>query len=80
VTLAEHLASLLPNSFFHMLIHSVYFSLKNSLSAAQKSAFATGLDSLKAIEHAEAIYIGAPAAVANRPVPHIHHPLGPIFE
>lgn len=50
-----------------MLVHSVFFWLKRDLDAAQRAAFSAGVDSLAAIECAEAVYIGTPAATA-RPV------------
>jgi len=51
-----------------MLVHNVFFSLQSGLSADQIAAFRTGLESLKRIQHAEAVYIGTPANVPDRPV------------
>jgi len=51
-----------------MLSHIVVFWLKDDLSVAQRSAFREGLESLKAIESAHAVYIGAPAKTGDRPV------------
>jgi hypothetical protein len=51
-----------------MLVHTVLFWLKDGLDADQLSNFRTGLDNLKKIESAEAVYIGGPAATAERPV------------
>jgi hypothetical protein len=51
-----------------MLSHIVVFWLKEDLSDAQRSAFRQGLESLKAIESAHAVYIGAPAKTGDRPV------------
>lgn len=51
-----------------MLIHNVFFWLKPGLSDTQISEFREGLESLKAITAAEAVYVGTPAGVADRPV------------
>jgi hypothetical protein len=51
-----------------MLSHIVVFWLKDDLSDAQRSAFRQGLESLKAIESARGVYIGAPANTGDRPV------------
>ena len=51
-----------------MLSHIVVFWLKDDLSDAQRSAFREGLESLKTIESAHAVYIGAPAKTGDRPV------------
>ncbi|MGB1127334.1 MAG: Dabb family protein [Opitutales bacterium] len=51
-----------------MLVHNVFFSLKGELDRDQVSHFRRGLESLKKIERAEAVYIGTPADVAERPV------------
>ena len=51
-----------------MLIHNVFFWLRKDLGPEQVADFRSGLDSLKKIEHAEAVYIGNPAAVPKRPV------------
>jgi len=51
-----------------MLSHIVVFWLKEDLSGAQRSAFREGLDSLKTIESARGVYIGAPAKTGDRPV------------
>ena len=51
-----------------MLIHNVFFWLKPDLSVDQVAQFREGLESLKTIEAAEAVYVGTPAAVADRPV------------
>jgi len=51
-----------------MLSHIVVFWLKEDLSDAQRSAFREGLESLKAIESAQGVYIGAPAKTGDRPV------------
>lgn len=51
-----------------MLVHSVYFFLKPELTAEQRADFRKGLETLKAIRSATAVYIGSPAPVAERPV------------
>ena len=51
-----------------MLVHTVLFWLKDDLSDTQRSDFAAGLNSLTLIESAEAVYVGTPAATAERPV------------
>ncbi|MFO7303502.1 MAG: Dabb family protein [Acidobacteriota bacterium] len=50
-----------------MLVHAVYFWLKDDLSAADRDQFVKGLESLRTIEDAEACYIGVPAAT-DRPI------------
>lgn len=50
-----------------MLVHTVYFWLKSDLTEEQRAAFAKGVDSLRGIGCAEAVYIGTPAAT-DRPV------------
>ncbi len=51
-----------------MLIHTVFFWLKPELTPAQRAEFRRGVESLAAIKAVEKLYIGAPAAVAKRPV------------
>lgn len=51
-----------------MLVHSVYFWLKEDVSAEKFEAFREGLESLGRIETTQAIYIGTPAETADRPV------------
>ncbi len=51
-----------------MLVHNVFFWLRKDLDGAQITEFRMGLESLKTIEHAEAIYVGSPAQVPERPV------------
>lgn len=51
-----------------MLSHIVVFWLKDDLSDAQRSEFREGLESLKAIESAQGVYVGAPARTGDRPV------------
>lgn len=51
-----------------MLVHNVFFWLRKDLDGAEITEFRMGLESLKSIEHAEAVHIGSPAAVPERPV------------
>ena len=51
-----------------MLVHNVFFKLKRELDGDQITEFRMGLESLKGIDRAEAVYIGTPAEVADRPV------------
>ncbi|MFU8848238.1 MAG: Dabb family protein [Opitutales bacterium] len=51
-----------------MLVHTVFFWLKKELSADQVAQFRTGVERLKGINYAEAVYVGTPADTATRPV------------
>ena len=51
-----------------MLVHTVFFWLKPELTQAQRAEFRRGVESLAAIPHVERVYVGAPAAVPDRPV------------
>ena len=51
-----------------MLVHSVYFWLKDELGAADRAAFDSGVRSLLKIKSIEAAYIGVPASTQRRPV------------
>ncbi|MGJ8651978.1 MAG: Dabb family protein [Opitutaceae bacterium] len=51
-----------------MLIHTVLFWLKDGLSSDQITAFEAALETMKGIEHAEAVYVGTPSATEKRPV------------
>jgi Stress responsive A/B Barrel Domain len=51
-----------------MLIHSVYFWLKPGLTPAGRRRFRAELGRLAAIRTVGKVYIGAPAALAQRPV------------
>jgi hypothetical protein len=51
-----------------MLVHNVFFTLRKGLDGIELTEFRIGLESLKFIKHAEAVYIGGPAPVAERPV------------
>lgn len=50
-----------------MFVHSVYFWLRDGLTAAETAEFVDGIRSLNAIETVEKGYIGVPAAT-NRPI------------
>ena len=51
-----------------MLIHTVFFWLKPELTAAERAEFRRGVESLAGVKHVEKVYVGAPAAVPDRPV------------
>jgi hypothetical protein len=51
-----------------MLIHSVYFWLRPGMTAAERSGFRAEVGKLAAIRTIEKIYVGAPAALAERSV------------
>jgi len=51
-----------------VLVHSVYFWLKPELSPAGRAAFRKGLESLRAVKTAQQMYVGVPAATAERSV------------
>ena len=51
-----------------MLVHTVYFWLKPTLSDTEREAFNKGVESLTHIESATAVYLGTPAATEARPV------------
>jgi len=51
-----------------MLIHSVFFWLKPETTPAQRAAMRMGLESLRAITTGEAVYVGTPATLPERPV------------
>jgi hypothetical protein len=51
-----------------MLIHTVFFWLKPELTATDRAEFRRGVESLAKIRHVEKAYVGAPAAVPDRPV------------
>jgi hypothetical protein len=50
-----------------MLIHTVLFWLHKNLQDDQLTEFRIGLETLKHIKSAKAIYIGSPAATEPRP-------------
>lgn len=51
-----------------MLVHSVYFWLKDGLDAEQQKAFRAGLESLGGIPGVAEIHVGIPADTPARPV------------
>ncbi|MCH7958921.1 MAG: Dabb family protein [Candidatus Hydrogenedentes bacterium] len=51
-----------------MLIHSVYFWLKDELSPGEVEEFRAGLEKLKEIDLARDVQVGTPSATAPRPV------------
>lgn len=50
-----------------MLVHHVLFWLKPDVTAEQRAAFLAGLESLRKVNTIDAIYIGRPAGVPDRP-------------
>ncbi len=50
------------------LIHTVFFWLKEDLTAEQKAKFEAGVKSLSTISHVKDCYIGPPAATEKREV------------
>lgn len=51
-----------------MLVHSVYFWLKDDISPADRAAFEAGVQSLRGIGSVEAAYIGVPSSTERRAV------------
>ncbi|MCB1122179.1 MAG: Dabb family protein [Verrucomicrobiae bacterium] len=51
-----------------MLVHSVFFTLKDGLSEAEKAHFIEQVGTLGNIPTVDSIYIGTPAATPDRPV------------
>lgn len=51
-----------------MLVHSVYFWLRDNLSDDERAAFRQGVESLRAIETVKEMHVGTPAATPDRPV------------
>ncbi len=51
-----------------MLIHSVYFWLKPSLTLAQRSHFSAEVRKLSAVRTIDKVYVGGPAPIAERSV------------
>ncbi len=50
-----------------MFVHTVYFWLKKDHSAEQRATFLKGVETLRGVPSAEAVYVGTPAAT-HRPV------------
>ena len=51
-----------------MLVHSVFFWLKDGLSDDDVAEFRAGLESLSGIEFARGVHVGTPADTPERPV------------
>ena len=51
-----------------MIIHCVYFWLKDDLDAQQREQFAKGIKMLGDIDSASAVWVGTPADTPVRPV------------
>ncbi|MEN8661215.1 MAG: Dabb family protein [Lentimonas sp.] len=51
-----------------MLVHTVLFWLKKELTEDQINGFTQALETMKGIQHADAVYVGTPAATEKRPV------------
>ena len=51
-----------------MLVHSVFFTLKEGLSDEQKAAFIEQVNTLGDIDTVKSIHVGTPAATPDRPV------------
>ena len=51
-----------------MLVHTVYFWLREDLSSDEVEAFRKGLAELGKIASTEAVYVGQPAETPDRPV------------
>ena len=51
-----------------MLIHSVYFWLKDELSTGEVEEFRAGLETLKEIDLARDVQVGKPAGTTPRPM------------
>jgi hypothetical protein len=51
-----------------MLVHTVVFWGKPNLTIEQRAAFRAGLETLRKVPSVSSVYIGAPAAVPERPV------------
>lgn len=51
-----------------MLVHSVYFWLKEELSDRERADFRAGLEGLAGIPEVERVFVGTPAETPPRPV------------
>ena len=51
-----------------MLVHSVFFTLKEGTSDDQKAAFIEQVKTLGSIDTVKSIHVGTPAATPDRPV------------
>ena len=50
-----------------MLIHSIYFWLKDEVDADQRKEFVQAMRMLDGIDHISAAWLGTPAAITPRP-------------
>ena len=62
------LSTNLKNKFCSMLVHSVFFWLKENLSEKEVELFRNELGNLGQIPEVEKLYIGKPAPTSKRPV------------
>ena len=51
-----------------MLVHSVYFFLKETVSDTEKPEFGKSVEALATIESVHAFFLGTPAATPDRPI------------
>ena len=51
-----------------MIIHSVFFWLKDDISSDERASFEQGVKMLGDIDHASAVWLGGPAATPQRAV------------
>lgn len=51
-----------------MLVHAVYFWLRDGLTLEEKAKFRGGLESLRGCETVRDMFVGVPAATEQRPV------------
>ena len=51
-----------------MLVHSVYFFLKETVSDTEKTEFGKSVEALAKIETVHAFFLGTPAATPDRPI------------
>lgn len=51
-----------------MLVHFVLFWLRDDLTAEERADFRAGVETLKNIDAADAVYVGTAAPTAQRPV------------
>lgn len=59
-----------------MLVHSVFFTLKEGLSEDQKAAFIEQVHTLGTIDTVRSIHVGTPAATPDRPVIQTNYDVG----
>jgi hypothetical protein len=51
-----------------MLVHNVFFWLRDDIDEARRQAFGTGLESLRGIPVVREMFVGVPADSPSRPV------------